>query len=40
MDPFKIDTVHHIAVVNTTNGWNKRIVFFYVPDGTPLELHE
>ena len=27
-------------LVNTTNGWNKRIVFFYDPDGTPLELHE
>lgn len=27
-------------LVNRTNGWNKRIVFFYDPDGTPLELHE
>ena len=28
------------VLVNTMNGMNKRIVFFYDPDGTPLELHE
>lgn len=34
--PAKNDRV----LMDTNNGINKPVVFFYGPDGTPLELHE